>query len=377
MNTPVAIIGAGLGGLALARVLHVHGIAATVYEAEASANARAQGGMLDIHEHNGQLALKAAGLYDQFLKIIHPGGQQARAFDKQGNLLFDHPDDGTGGRPEVPRGELRRILLESLPANTVRWGHKLAAASPLGAGRHTLTFTNGSTATTELLVGADGAWSRVRPLLSDAKPAYVGITYIETYLFDSDSCHKPSAEAVGGGMMFALAPGRGILAHREPNGVLHTYAAFKETEEWIAGIDFSDPAAAAACAAQEFNGWAPQLTALITDGETAPVPRPIYALPNEHRWDHVAGVTLLGDAAHLTAPSGEGANLAMYDGAELAKAIAANPGDMDAALRSYESDLFPRSATEAVEATRMQEVLFGDNAPQSLLDFFASYQPPE
>jgi 2-polyprenyl-6-methoxyphenol hydroxylase-like FAD-dependent oxidoreductase len=375
MNTPVTIIGAGLGGLTLARVLDVYGIAATVYEAEASANARAQGGMLYIHEQNGQIALKAAGLFDKFIEIFHPGGQQGRALDKDGNALFDHPDDGTGGRPEVPRGELRRILLESLPPDTVRWGHKVSVATPLGGGRHELRFVDGSGLTTDLLVGADGAWSKVRPLLSDAKPAYAGITYVETYLYDSDNRHKASAQAVGGGMLFAMAPGKGIMAHREPNGVLHTYAGLKKPEDWIAGIDFSNPAVAVACVAKEFDGWAPELTALITDGETAPVPRPIYSLPLQHRWDRVSGVTLLGDAAHLTAPSGEGANLAMHDGAELAKAIAGNRRDVEAALLAYETDLFPRSASEAPEADRMQEVLFGDNSPQSLLDFFAANQP--
>ena len=128
MTSAVTIIGAGLGGLTLARVLQVYGIAATVYEAETSASARAQGGMLDIHEENGQLALKTAGLFDQFVKIIHPGGQQGRALDRDGRVLLDEPDDNTGGRPEVPRGELRRILLESLPDGTVRWGHKLRSA---------------------------------------------------------------------------------------------------------------------------------------------------------------------------------------------------------------------------------------------------------
>jgi hypothetical protein len=113
-------------------------------------------------------------------------------------------------------------------------------------------------------------------------------------------------------------------------------------EDWIDHIDSSDLVTALAYVAEEFDGWAPELTALITDGETAPVPRTIHALPVEHRWDRVHGVTVIGDAAHLMSPfAGEGANLAMYDGAELWGAIATNPGDVEAALLAYEKDLFP------------------------------------
>ena len=374
MATAIAIIGAGLGGLALARVLHVHGIAATVYEADASPDARAQGRMLDIHEHNGQLALKDAGLFEAFLTLIYPGGQATRVLDRDGRVLFEDHDDGTGGRPEVSRGDLRRMLLDSLPPGTVRWGSKLVAAKALDDGRHRLTFADGATATTDLLVGADGAWSRVRPLLSDAKPTYVGISFIETTLLDADARHPASAAAVGGGAMFAMTPGKGIAAHREPGGALHTYVQLARPIEWIAGIDFSDPASAWARVAAEFDGWAPPLRALIADGETDPIARAIHALPPDHAWPRVPGVTLVGDAAHLMAPSGEGANLAMYDGAELAKAIVAHPDDLEAALASYERALFPRSAAEAVEANRVIEMCFGENAPQSLVDFFTHHQ---
>src|SRR5580658_10811594 len=148
MTTPVTIVGAGLGGLTLARVLHVHGIAATIYEAEPSAETRAQGGQLDIHEHNGQLALEAAGLTEAFRAIIHEGAQATRMLDPHSTVLLEEADDGTGGRPEVLRGDLRRILVESLPAETIQWGRKLADVSVLGDGRYELTFADGSIVTT-------------------------------------------------------------------------------------------------------------------------------------------------------------------------------------------------------------------------------------
>ncbi|SOE09099.1 2-polyprenyl-6-methoxyphenol hydroxylase [Streptomyces sp. 2323.1] len=373
MTNPVTIIGAGLGGLTLARVLHVHGIPATIYEAETSPMARAQGGLLDIHDYNGQLALKAAGLFEEFLGIIHKGAEASRVLDKDATVLLDEPDDGTGKRPEVHRGALRQILIDSLPAGTIQWGRKVTAVRPLGGGRHEVTFADGETVTTSLLVGADGAWSRIRPLLSDAKPEYVGTSLIETYLFDGDTRHPASARAVGDGSLFALAPGKGISAHREPDGVLHTYVTLIKPQEWIAAIDFTDAGAATAHVAAEFHGWAPELTALITDGETDPVPRTINALPIEHRWDRVPGVTLLGDAAHLMPPSGEGANLAMYDGAELGNALAAHPDDIEAALTAYEEALFPRSATAAAQASHIHKLCLDDNAPHSLVGFFTNY----
>jgi 2-polyprenyl-6-methoxyphenol hydroxylase-like FAD-dependent oxidoreductase len=373
MNTSIAIIGAGLGGLVLARVLHVHGIAVTIYEAEASVNARAQGGLHDLHENNGQLSLKAAGLYEKFLELILPAEDAKRIVDKDGNVLLDKPGKDNGDRPEVDRGDLRRLMIDSLPADTIRWGRKLKAASPLGGGRHLLTFADDSTVTTDLLVGADGAWSKVSPLLSEAKPAYVGTSFIETYLFDGDTRHKASAEAIGSGTLMAVAPGKGILAHRYANGTLHTYVAINKPEEWATSIDFSDAKTALTKIAKEFEGWAPELTALITDGETDPALRPIYALPIAHRWNRVPGVTLLGDAAHLMSPfSGEGANLAMFDGAELGQVLATGPDDVEAALAAYEKNLFPRSASVAAQTARNLQLFFGDNAPQSVVDLFTN-----
>nr|WP_249792456.1 NAD(P)/FAD-dependent oxidoreductase [Bradyrhizobium sp. BRP22] len=368
--TSVTIVGAGLGGLVLARVLHIHGIPATIYEAESSAEARTQGGQLDIHEHDGQAALAAAGLVEEFRAIIHEGGQATRVLDRHGGVLFEEPDNGAGGRPEVLRGDLRRILLDALPPDTIRWGKKLSSVSAFGDGRHELTFADGSVTISGLLVGADGAWSKVRPLLSKAEPEYIGTSFVETYLYDADERHLAAAEAVGGGTMAASAPGQAIFAHREAGNILHAYTALNRPAGWFTAIDFSDAAAATARIAAEFEGWAPALTALITKSEAAPVLRMLHTLPTRHRWSRVPGATLLGDAAHLAPPAGEGANLAMLDGAELGAAIAAHPDVIEAAIAAYEATMFPRSESAAADAHQILAVLLGDRAPFSLIDFF-------
>ncbi|HEY2059867.1 MAG TPA: NAD(P)/FAD-dependent oxidoreductase [Amycolatopsis sp.] len=369
MSTPVTIIGAGLAGLTLARVLHRQGIPAAVYEAEPSVTARAQGGMLDIHDYNGQLAVEAAGLMAEFRELVLEGRQAMRIVDQHGKVLFEKADDGTGGRPEVQRGELRQLLLDSLPPGTVHWGRKVSDVRSLGEGRHEVAFTDGTTISTGLLVGADGAWSRVRPLVSDAVPEYTGDSFVETWLYDADARHPAAAKAVGGGTLSTTGKAGSINAHRERDATLHTYVILTRSQEWFAGIDFTDPAAATARIAAEFDGWDPVLTSLITDADTPPILRPLFGLPAGHRWDPRPGVTLIGDAAHLAPPDGEGANNAMLDGAELAQAIAAHPGDVEAALREFEQAMFRRNATPT-DGREFLVQLFGDNPPQELVDLF-------
>jgi 2-polyprenyl-6-methoxyphenol hydroxylase-like FAD-dependent oxidoreductase len=378
LEQQITIIGAGLGGLTLASVLHRHGIDATMYELEASATARHQGSVLDMHEESGQLALRKAGLFEAFRKIVIPGGDEMRILDKTGTVRLQ--DSGNGTRPEVDRGELRDILLQSLPAHFIHWGSKVTTVVKLKGGRHEVTLASGETFTTALLIGADGAWSKVRPLLSDAQPVYLGISFVEAHLLDADVRYPESTALVGHGSMFALSDEKGLITHRDGDGRINVYIALKTPEPWATSseIDFHDTEAAKLRLLNHFPGWNDQLRALIAESDAELLPRSIYTLPVGHRWERIPGVTLLGDAAHLMSPfAGEGANLAMLDGAELAEAMLAHPDDIETALASYEEASFPRSEAAAAASASNLSISFRSDAPQGMIDLMALYTPQE
>ena len=165
-----------------------------------------------------------------------------------------------------------------------------------------------------------------------------------------------------------------LLAHHHANGMLHTYIALNKPGPWIHAIDLSRKTEALNRIAMEFAGWDAQLLALVTASDTAPVVWPIHALPVDHQWKRIRGVTLVGDAAHLMSPfAGEGANLALLDGAELAHALCNHPDDIEAALATYELALFSRSAAVAMESAQNHLRFFGNEAPHSVVAMFSRH----
>jgi 2-polyprenyl-6-methoxyphenol hydroxylase-like FAD-dependent oxidoreductase len=386
----IAIVGAGPGGLTCARVLQQHGINVTVYESDAAVDSRSQGGTLDMHADSGQIALTGAGLQEEFRALARPEGQAKRFFSPQGELLIDHqPAADETAAPEIDRGQLRRLLAISLQPGTVEWGCRLKTVSPQADGTHTLHFTDGTNIDTDLVIGADGAWSRVRPNLSRTTPEYTGVCFVEAHFSNVDTDHHMIAGLVGDGHLFSSGDYKGLIAQRNSNSRIGVFIGICDEPDWYraAGIDPTDTAAMRAELLTRFAGWDNRLLTMITDNDGPYVNRPIYAIRAPHTWPHTAGLTLLGDAGHLRTPfGGNGANLAMLEGYELATTLAEHTA-LDKAVRSYEQVMQARNKDVGDGITAIQRVFGpGDRDLDTIPDFdqaadrykqqAADYQPP-
>lgn len=366
MRHRIAVVGSGPAGLTFARVLHRHGYPVAVLERDPAPDARPPGGTLDLQEGLGQLALDKAGLLAEFQKLSRPEGQAMRILDTDGAVLRDwrpRPDDRVN--PEIDRGQLRDLLLGPLD---VQWGRDVTRVVPGTRGGALVHFADGRRETFDLVVGADGAWSRIRPALSSATPHYTGVTYVETSLDDVDTRHPDLARLVGDGSLAVFGVNRALVAQRNSGGHVKVYAQFRAPLDRHANLDLADVEAVRSSLLALFDGWAAPVLDLLRRG-TAFAHRPLHVLPVSHTWAHVPGVTLLGDAAHLMPPLGAGANLAMLEGAELAESVATGTGDLDETVRAFEEQMWARAARWAGMTAAGLERLVGPDSAEALAVF--------
>jgi len=373
----IAIIGAGPGGLTLALILQRHGFQPIVYEREPHDTSSERGGSLDIHEDSGQKALKEAGLYEKFQEIVRYEGEDFRIMDKTGEIYIDEvtEQDEKGERPEIDRGVLCDLLLSALDTDCIKYGYKLDRAISIENGMTELHFENGSTDTVHLLVGADGAFSRVRPLLTDTRAEYTGLTMVELNVLNAAEKHPDLAEFNRRGKMFALGDRKGILGQLNGDGRIKVYVSFEAERDWLetCGIPFDQPVEAKRRLLELFSDWDDTLKNYIRYAEDAVLPRRIYMLPVGFKWNRNSGVTLIGDAAHVMSPfAGEGVNLAMLDAAELALAIVRHR-DPAEAIEAYEEKMYEYSSEKAQESDDNLKLCFSDDAAIKLSDLMNQY----
>ncbi|MCJ1358674.1 MAG: hypothetical protein MMC33_008674 [Icmadophila ericetorum] len=397
MATPkIAIIGAGPAGCTLARLLHLSSIPCTIYESESAPSSRSQGGTLDLHTDTGLAAIKACGLNEEYLKLARFDGEAFHLCDKNlttwVKLGGTRNEKSSRGRPEIDRSQLRRILFDSLPEGIIKWGHKVHHISRIDRTVHFMEASLPSSEPYDLIVGADGAWSKVRSLLTDVKPIYSGVSGLELHISNAAKTYPELNALVNRGSLFAYSDGKHIGAQQKSDGSLIIYLSSVRPEDWIKrpGYDVHDPVATKQSALQEFADWHPELRRFVEvadESEGSLITRNHYQLPTGTKWTHKAGFTLIGDAAHLMTPyAGEGVNVAMRDAMDLASAIVftvtelrENMSDLrllerlSRRVEEFENVMFRRGAKwQAITQQNVDDAFFNPRFPAKRIESFVA-----
>jgi 2-polyprenyl-6-methoxyphenol hydroxylase-like FAD-dependent oxidoreductase len=378
-NKKVAIIGGGPGGLTLGRLLQLKGIDVKVYERDIDQHVRQQGATLDLHYESGLKALREAGLMDEFKKNYRPGAERVVIVDNNALVHYSERDqaplsdlDSRHARPEIDRGPLRDLLIASLKENTIVWNSKFIELKESGSGWN-LFFENGTTAFADLVIAADGANTRLRKYITDIPRIYSGTAIVEGNIYNA-AVHAPQLwKLTDGGKVFAHWRGKTIVLSAKGEGSLSFYTISSETEQWVktsAGM-LNDKEAVCSWFKQRFSDWSSVWHEVFHTDESYFVCRPQYYFPTDQQWQTLPNLTMLGDAAHQTPPSGDGVNQAMLDALELYEALRINNfSSMAEAIGSYEKAMLCRTAVATQEALEVTEAMLAEDNLQFMVDFF-------
>jgi 2-polyprenyl-6-methoxyphenol hydroxylase-like FAD-dependent oxidoreductase len=379
-NKQIAIVGGGPGGLTLARLLQLKGANVKVYERDINKEARVQGSPLDMHQGSGWTALQKANLLDEFNNNVRIGADKKIIVNERAEIFFsDHetePEkdlDKGPSRPEIDRGALRKIFLESLQPETVVWDSHFVSMEKQNEG-WLLHFKNGSSAYADIVIAADGANSKIRPYVTGIKAFYSGVTMVEINIDDAEKATPHIYALLNGGKVMAFGNGKNILGGQKGNGGLGFYLSFKPDENWTSdsGLDFSDKTQLLAWFKKEYSDWSSVWYELIENAATPFVPRPIYCMPLGQDWKALPNLTLLGDAAHVMPPfAGEGANTSMFDALELSEYLTSDKyGNLHEAVSCYEISMRKRAAAAAKQSLENGERMHSEGALEKMLVVF-------
>ncbi len=363
----IAIVGGGPGGLTLARLLQMKGADVNVYERDTHADARPKGATLDLHYESGLRALREGGLMDEFNANYRPGADRMHLMDMHANSILEEDVDGEGeyARPEIDRGPLQQILLESLQPGTVIWdNHFVDMDQQHGVWK--LEFKNGTEAFADIVIAADGANSKIRPYLTDIKPFYSGVTAIEGAVYDSAINAPDIHKLLNGGKIFAFGDSKSLIISSKGDGSLVFYPSFNADEKWVkqSGLDFNNKDQITDWFKTAYAGWDDVWLELFENSTGQFIPRPLYCMPFDQTWESQPNLTMIGDATHLMPPfAGEGVNMAMLDAVELSHCLLSDVfEDTHAAIANYEDQMRLRASEIAQITMESTEALHSPEA---------------